>query len=82
MRGVEMSDYRAHVDIEADLFARCLLMPEDLVRKQLEKRAKAATLAAIDLCDDDCLVVNKLAKDFQVSYAMMIIRLQELGLIQ
>jgi Zn-dependent peptidase ImmA (M78 family) len=56
---------------EANYFARCLLMPESLMRAELEKRPH------FDLANDKMLV--ELARLFQVPVAVMVIRLKELS---
>jgi Zn-dependent peptidase ImmA (M78 family) len=55
---------------EANLFAMCLLMPEKLVRSEVDKSG------GIDLCDDE--PIRELAKKFGVSISLMTIRLAQL----
>jgi Zn-dependent peptidase ImmA (M78 family) len=57
-------------DAEANHFAMCLLMPKNLVFKEVQK------MGGIDLCDDAPL--KELAKKFGVSVAMMAVRLGQL----
>lgn len=67
---------RAHPDtifdmeIEANYFAMCLLVPTGLLKEELAK-----TGGTFDLCDDDAL--KALAKKFGVSMMVMTIRLKE-----
>ncbi|MCF8276992.1 MAG: ImmA/IrrE family metallo-endopeptidase [Flavobacteriales bacterium] len=56
---------------EANAFAACILMPKDLVEKEISKNE-------FDLADNDSL--KKLAKKFDVSSIAMSIRLANLGL--
>jgi Zn-dependent peptidase ImmA (M78 family) len=61
-------------DTEADLFARCLIMPRSLLTEDVRK------IGAIDLCDDE--QVRPLAKKYGVGIAMMAARLVELELVK
>ena len=61
-------------DREANLFAIALLMPEELVRKEVAKLKRP-----LDLSDDNC-GVKELAKKFGVSITLMAMRLGELYL--
>lgn len=67
-----MSDeaQRAEEDREANYFAMCLLMPESLLRKDLEG-------VALDVCDDASIA--KLARRYVVSIQLMTMRLTQLG---
>lgn len=56
---------------EANLFARCLLMPEKFLRRDVTE--------PLDVCED--ARIEKLAKRYQVTEQMMIIRLCELKLL-
>lgn len=60
---------------EANLFARCLLMPEDLIRRELAERPYS-----IDLIDGGP-DLKRLAKRFEVSELMMAMRLVEIGVL-
>lgn len=62
------------MEAEANYFAFCLLMPEDLVRKELQK------LKTTDLCDDRFIVA--LARKFAVPVGIMAIRLGQLGMAE
>lgn len=57
---------------EANVFASALLMPSNLLRKEVER-------AKLDLASDDA--IKKLADKFQVSTTAMAIRISSLGLI-
>jgi Zn-dependent peptidase ImmA (M78 family) len=57
-------------EAEANLFARCLLMPENFVRTEIRK------IKAFDLCNDEHIKI--LAKKFHVSQGIMAFRLGEL----
>lgn len=57
---------------EANVFASALLMPSNLLRKEVER-------ANLDLASDDA--IQKLAKKFEVSTTAMTIRISSLGLI-
>jgi Zn-dependent peptidase ImmA (M78 family) len=59
-------------EIEANIFAAALLMPEDIIREQL-------TLQPIDAFDD--VSVKHLATQFGVSVRAITIRLTKLGLL-
>lgn len=58
------------MDMEANHFAMCLLMPEKFLRADIEK------MGGIDICDD--VAVEKLAKRYQVPVATMALRLGQL----
>lgn len=61
-------------DAEANYFAMCLLMPEDLVRAEMKR------VGAIDLADDSKNeALTKLCKTFRVSASLMVLRLGQLG---
>lgn len=55
-------------EAEANLFAMALLMPEELVRKELAK--------GIDIAEDE--EIKKLAKKFQVPIGLMAIRIGQI----
>jgi len=55
---------------EANYFAICLLMPEALVRREVE------SLGPLDLLND--VKVAKLARKFEVPISLMVLRLAEL----
>lgn len=57
---------------EANFFASALLMPSNLLRKEVER-------AKLDLASDDA--IQLLAKKFEVSTTAMTIRISSLGLI-
>lgn len=54
-------------EAEANQFAMALLMPEEMLRAEVQK------LGGIDLCDDS--KVKALAKKFQVPQTLMAIRI-------
>jgi Zn-dependent peptidase ImmA (M78 family) len=58
------------IEIEANHFAMCLLMPEDMVRSEVRK------MGGIDIADDRDFAV--LAKKFQVNTCLMAMRLGQL----
>ena len=58
-------------DIEANAFAMELLMPEDFIRRDLEKSG------GIDLEDD--AAIARMAKRYRVTPAAMIVRLSSLN---
>lgn len=60
-------------EIEANVFAASLLMPESLVRREIEQRR-------LDLDDEDD--IDALAKSFNVSPAAMTYRLVNIGLLR
>lgn len=62
-------------EVEANRFAACLLMPEDLVRREFQKLTPKRAPVQVDA------VVGNLASTFQVSSQAMAIRLRELGLL-
>lgn len=67
-------------EIEANAFAAALLMPEPLVKKELEN----LILDGFDLYDereDELPIIKKLAKKFEVSKAAMTFRIANLRLI-
>jgi Zn-dependent peptidase ImmA (M78 family) len=55
---------------EANAFAMALLMPEEMIRKEVRK------LKGIDLCDDTKIRI--LAKKFQVPLTLMSLRLGQI----
>lgn len=57
-------------EAEANYFAMCLLMPEDIVRREVRR------LGGIDLADDKHFII--LARKFQVNVGMMGIRIGQL----
>lgn len=65
---------------EANLFARCLLMPEPMLRAEVQKLVVSGEVG--DLLDDSNPSIPRLAKRFGVSTVVMTLRLQELGLIR
>lgn len=69
------------LDAEANLFAECLLMPENLVRDELDSLLKARGTKVIDLFDENNTVIKELAKKFAVTEAVMFLRLNKLGLV-
>lgn len=60
----------AQEEDEANQFAMALLMPEDLVRKEIKR------MGGVDLCDDK--QIKKLAAVFMVPVALMAIRIGQL----
>lgn len=60
-------------EAEANYFAMCLLMPEELVNEYIAK----AGIQAFDLVDDPH--IEAMAKAFGVSLQLMVIRLCTLG---
>lgn len=69
-----MNAHDAHQDREANIFAMCLLLPEESVRAEVEKMRKAGK--PIDIIDGTAIA--ELAKTFQVSPTLMTIRLTKL----
>ena len=65
---------------EANLFARCILMPESLLRSDLADLAKMDKIG--DLLDDNNPFLAKLANRYQVPVVAMTLRLAELGLLK
>lgn len=63
---------KAQMEQEANVFASALLMPSNLLRKEVEK-------AKLDLASDEA--IKKLADKFEVSTTAMTIRISSLGLI-
>ena len=63
-------------EIEANRFAASLLMPKELILDRYNYLSKEETF----LIDDE--IINKLAKEFQVSSVAMTYRLTNLGLIE
>ncbi|HEY1171015.1 MAG TPA: ImmA/IrrE family metallo-endopeptidase [Verrucomicrobiae bacterium] len=57
-------------DDEANLFAMCLLMPEEMVKEEIAK------LGVFDVNDDRKM--KKLAKIFEVSETMMALRIAQI----
>ena len=55
---------------EANLFAMCLLMPEDFVKVEIKK------IKDFDLCSDEHM--KKLAQKFRVPQSLMAIRVGQL----
>lgn len=68
-----MSTELSQEDREANYFAICLLMPEELVRKEVKKLRRP-----IDLSDDED--IKELANTFRVSIPLMTLRLGQLYL--
>lgn len=68
-----MSAELSQEDREANYFAICLLMPEELVRKEVKKLRRP-----IDLSDDKD--IKELANTFRVSIPLMTLRLGQLYL--
>lgn len=64
----------AEMDAEANYFAMCLLMPEDLLRREVQK------LQPLDFSDDR--KIKKLADKFKVPQACMLIRLGQIGFLK
>ena len=62
------------IEQEANYFAMCLLMPEQFVRVDI------TAMGGIDLTEDR--QIRDLAKRYQVSVAMMTLRLAQLGLLK
>lgn len=60
------------IEREANYFAMCLLMPENLVRQEVQKLARSKR-HSIDICDDQW--VKELAKQFRVPITLMAIRI-------
>lgn len=75
----EVVDERRRQDQEAEasLFALCLLIPEQPFRKALS--ALKAQGNSLDLCDPGW--VDDLAKRFDVTPAMLTLRMVDLGLV-
>ena len=71
------SERRERVEIQADAFAGCLLMPRDLLIPAWRRRAGRGRR-------DDVVepTVRRLAEEFEVSPAAMRIRLERLGLVE
>lgn len=65
-----MNHQRPELEKEANYFAMCLLMPEKLVRQEVEKRKP------ISLTDDKFLL--DMAKTFDVPISAMAVRLAQL----
>lgn len=63
-------------ELEANRFAMCLLIPEHFLRQDLEEMG----ITAIDYVQDENIA--KLAKRYQVSKQLMILRFIDLGLMQ
>jgi Zn-dependent peptidase ImmA (M78 family) len=61
-------------DKEANYFARCLLMPEEFLRSEIEKLKNGKVRTTEDM-------IKKLAKIFKVPEYQMTIRLTELKII-
>ena len=70
------SERRERIEIQADAFAGCLLMPRDLLVRAWRRRARRGRR-------DDVVgpTVRRLAEEFEVSPAAMRIRLERLGLV-
>lgn len=62
-------------DQEANYFAICLLMPEEFVRREIEKIP-----SGLDVSDDRQMTT--LAGKFNVSIGLMAIRLSQLGYLR
>lgn len=63
---------RQYQELEANYFARCLLMPEGLVRRYIDQNNFT------DLADDQ--QVKRMAEKFNVPLAVAVIRINELGM--
>lgn len=63
-------------EIEANAFAAALLMPEHIVRREVERLA-----GEIDLMEDSSEEICKLADAFDVSQQALLIRFGKLGLL-
>lgn len=59
------------MEVEANYFARCLLLPRQFVLADLKADG------GVDLCED--YQVKKLAKKYGVSIALMALRIYEVG---
>jgi Zn-dependent peptidase ImmA (M78 family) len=70
-RDAKSSEGLDEIEIVANKFAAALLMPEEFVRKELEKHEDF-----IDLNED---IVAELARKFEVSATAMGFRIQNLG---
>jgi Zn-dependent peptidase ImmA (M78 family) len=60
------------IEAESNYFAMCLLMPESFLRQDIKE------MGGLDLTEDS--PIRKLAQKYQVSIAMMTLRLAQLGL--
>jgi Zn-dependent peptidase ImmA (M78 family) len=65
--------YDTDIEAEANYFAMCLLMPEDILRREI------ALIGPVSLVDDE--QTAKLAKKFGVSITLLMYRLANLGLL-
>ena len=74
-----MSQDKDEMEEEANLFARCLLMPEHMLRDEVKRMVAAGGVG--DLLDDANKAISTLAKRFGVTTVVMTLRLQELGLL-
>lgn len=63
-------------DLEADLFAMFLMMPEEMVREAVKWEAPAG----FDLVEEPA--IKKLANKFRVTEQLMILRLVQLGFFE
>lgn len=61
---------------EANYFAMCLLMPEDMIRSEIKRRG----MESYDLIDGG-VQMRELAEAFQVSETMLLMRLVQLDII-
>lgn len=68
-----MTNTMSDQDREANYFAMCLLVPEPLLRKWVEKLKREGSF--LDLCDDKSML--KLARVFQVSITIISMRLAQ-----
>jgi Zn-dependent peptidase ImmA (M78 family) len=75
-----VSDRKADMEEEANLFARCLLMPEHMLRAEIKRLVAAGEVG--DLIDDANPCIPRLAKRFGVSTVVMTMRLMELELVK
>lgn len=64
---------REELESEANYFAMCLLMPEDMVREEVKKMQ-------VDLGSND--FIKDLAKKFEVPVTAMAIRLSQLRIFK
>lgn len=64
-------------EIEANAFAAALLMPEWMVKKEIQK----LEFQGLDLSDDDDSLISHLANTFKVSKTAMTFRISNLGLL-
>lgn len=75
-----MTNRKADMEEEANLFARELLMPARFLRDEVKRLVAAGEVG--DLLDDANPCIPRLAKRFGVTTVVMTMRLQELELIK